>query len=51
MRKPIAQVKSRKQERGYVLLTILFWVAVLGIMVSLPMLTYYHQQMKRDQEE
>jgi type II secretory pathway pseudopilin PulG len=51
MRKPITQVKSRKRERGYVLLTILFWVALLGIMVSLPMLTYYHQQMKRDQEE
>src|SRR5215468_3881383 len=51
MREPIAHVKSRKQERGYVLLTILFWVAVLGIVVFLPMLTYLHQQMKRDQEE
>jgi type II secretory pathway pseudopilin PulG len=49
MRKPI--VRIRKREQGYILLTILLWVSLLTITVSLPMLTYYHQQMKRDQEE
>jgi type II secretory pathway pseudopilin PulG len=51
MRKPIARIKFRKREQGYILLTILLWVSLLTITVSLPMLTYYHQQMKRDQEE
>jgi hypothetical protein len=51
MRKPIARIKIREREQGYILLTILLWVSLLTITVSLPMLTYYHQQMKRDQEE
>lgn len=51
MRKPIVRIKIRKREQGYILLTILLWVSLLTITVSLPMLTYYHQQMKRDQEE
>jgi type II secretory pathway pseudopilin PulG len=51
MRKFIAPIKIRKREQGYILLTILLWVSLLTITVSLPMLTYYHQQMKRDQEE
>ena len=51
MRKPIVRTKIRKREQGYILLTILLWVSLLTITVSLPMLTYYHQQMKRDQEE
>lgn len=43
----------RSQERGYILLTILLWVSILSITAatSLTMLTYYHQQMKRDREE
>ncbi len=51
MRKPIGRITIRKREQGYILLTILLWVSLLTITVSLPMLTYYHQQMKRDQEE
>lgn len=51
MRKAIAPIKIRKREQGYILITILLWVSLLTITVSLPMLTYYHQQMKRDQEE
>lgn len=51
MRRPIVRIKIRKREQGYILLTILLWVSLLTITVSLPMLTYYHQQMKRDQEE
>jgi type II secretory pathway pseudopilin PulG len=42
---------GRRAEQGYILLTILLWVAMLSITVSLPMLTYYHQQMVRDREE
>jgi type II secretory pathway pseudopilin PulG len=41
----------RKAEEGYVLLTLLLWVALLTITVALPMLTYYNTQMKRDREE
>jgi type II secretory pathway pseudopilin PulG len=51
MRKPIARLTNRKRESGYILLTILFWVSVMSITVALPMLAYFHQQMKRDQEE
>jgi type II secretory pathway pseudopilin PulG len=51
MRKAVAAIKMRKHEQGYILITILLWVSLLTITVSLPMLTYYHQQMKRDQEE
>jgi hypothetical protein len=52
MRKPIRR-KIRKRERGYILLTILLWVSLLTITVvgEMELLTYYHQQMKRDQEE
>lgn len=43
--------RSRGQaEDGYVLLTLLLWVALLTITVALPMLTYYNTQMKRDRE-
>jgi|SRR5215470_2991328 len=51
MRKPIVRITSGKRQRGYILLTILLWVSLLMVAVSMPMLTYYHQQMKRDQEE
>src|SRR5215475_13351598 len=51
MRKPIVRITSGKRQSGYILLTILLWVSLLMVAVSLPMLTYYHQQMKRDQEE
>ena len=40
-----------KSERGYVLLTLLLFVAVLTITVALPMVSYYNFQMKRDREE
>ena len=52
MRKPIAPIHHRaREESGYILLYLLLVVSLLTITVSLPMLTYYHQQMKRDQEE
>ena len=53
MRKPIVRIKIRKREQGYILLTILLWVSLLSITVvgEMELLTYYHQQMKRDQEE
>jgi hypothetical protein len=53
MRKPIVSIKIRKREQGYILLTILLWVSLLSITVvgEMELLTYYHQQMKRDQEE
>jgi type II secretory pathway pseudopilin PulG len=41
----------RKTDEGYVLLTLLLWVALLTITVALPMLTYYNFQMKRDREQ
>ncbi len=41
----------RRSERGYVLLTLLLFVAVLTITVALPMVAYYNFQMKRDREE
>src|SRR5689334_9015652 len=42
---------ARRGERGYVLLTLLLFVAVLTITVAMPMLTYYEFQRKRDREE
>ncbi|HST10149.1 MAG TPA: hypothetical protein VLL05_07215 [Terriglobales bacterium] len=51
MRKAVAPIRIRTRQQGYILITILLWVSLLTITVSLPMLTYYHQQMKRDQEE
>jgi type II secretory pathway pseudopilin PulG len=54
MLKPIAQLKARRPhtaEEGYVLLTLLLFVAVLTITVALPMLKYYEFQRKRDREE
>jgi type II secretory pathway pseudopilin PulG len=51
---PVSQCKARsrrKADEGYVLLTLLLFVAVLTITVALPMLTYYNFQMKRDREE
>src|ERR1700745_2078169 len=53
MRKPIARIKIRKRVQGYVLLTLLLWVSLLTITIvgEMELLTYYHQQMKRDQEE
>jgi type II secretory pathway pseudopilin PulG len=46
-------IPRQRTEDGYILLTILLWVSLLSITAatSLTMLTYYHQQMKRDQEE
>jgi type II secretory pathway pseudopilin PulG len=47
-----SQVRTaRSSERGYVLLTLLLFVAVLTITVAMPMLTYYEFQRKRDREE
>jgi type II secretory pathway pseudopilin PulG len=47
-----ATVRNRRRaDEGYVLLTLLLWVALLTITVALPMLTYYNTQMKRDREE
>jgi len=45
--------RRQSEEQGYILLTILLWVSILSITAatSLTMLTYYHQQMKRDREE
>ena len=51
MRKPPAPIKIRKREQGYILLTILLWISLLSITVSLPMLAYFHQQMRRDREQ
>jgi type II secretory pathway pseudopilin PulG len=54
MLKPIAPLKARrlqKAEEGYVLLTLLLFVAVLTITVALPMVKYYEFQRKRDREE
>ena len=53
MRKPIVRIKNRNRESGYVLLYLLFVVSVISIVavVNMGLLTYYHQQMKRDQEE
>ena len=53
MRKPIARIKTRVREQGYILLTILLWVSLLTITVvgDLELLKYYHQQIVRDQEE
>jgi type II secretory pathway pseudopilin PulG len=51
---PIAHSKARsrhKADEGYVLLTLLLFVALLTIGVALPMVTYYNFQMKRDREE
>jgi type II secretory pathway pseudopilin PulG len=53
MLKPIA-LKARRPhnaEEGYVLLTLLLFVAVLTITVALPMVKYYEFQRKRDREE
>jgi type II secretory pathway pseudopilin PulG len=46
-------IPRQRTEDGYVLLTILLWVSLLSITAatSLTMLTYFHQQIKRDQEE
>lgn len=41
----------RNAEEGYVLLTLLLFVAVLTITVALPMVKYYEFQRKRDREE
>ena len=50
--KRIARNPSRQREQGgYVLLTLLLLVAVMAMTISLPMIYYYRQQMKRDQEE
>jgi type II secretory pathway pseudopilin PulG len=48
-----ANNSNRKAEDGYILLTILLWVSLLSITAatSLTMLTYFHQQMKRDREQ
>jgi type II secretory pathway pseudopilin PulG len=43
--------RQGRGDQGYILLTILLWVAILSITVSLPMLTYFNHQMKRDREE
>lgn len=47
------QLHGRRQDEGYILLTILLWVALLSITMTaaLQMRTYYNQQMKRDREE
>ena len=47
-----SKVRSpRKADEGYVLLTLMLFVALLTISVALPMVTYYNFQMKRDREE
>ncbi|MGC2197008.1 MAG: hypothetical protein WA628_20195 [Terriglobales bacterium] len=54
MRTPNTPCKPRSRrpaEEGYVLLTLLLFVAMLTITVALPMVTYYSFQMKRDREE
>ncbi len=56
MLKAIAPLKARTPrhangEEGYILLTLLFFVAMLSITVALPMLKYYETQRKRDREE
>ena len=38
-------------ESGYILLTLMLWVAVISITVTMPMIYYYRQQMVRDREE
>ena len=42
---------KRRGDEGYVLLTLLLFVAVLTITVALPMVKYYEFQMKRDREQ
>ena len=42
---------SGESESGYILLTLMLWVAVISITVTLPMIYYYRQQMIRDREE
>jgi type II secretory pathway pseudopilin PulG len=42
---------GQPEQGGYVLLTLLLIVAVMAMTISLPMVYYYRQQMKRDQEE
>jgi type II secretory pathway pseudopilin PulG len=42
---------GQREQGGYVLLTLLLMVAVMAMTISLPMIYYYRQQMKRDQEE
>ena len=54
MLKPIAPGKARtprNADEGYILLTLLLFVALLSITVALPMLKYYETQRKRDREE
>lgn len=54
MLKPIVPVRIRRPrnaEEGYILLTLLLFVALLSITVALPMLKYYEFQRKRDREE
>ena len=54
MLKPIAPLKARcphNADEGYILLTLLLFVALLSITVALPMLKYYETQRKRDREE
>ena len=51
---PIAPLKARipsNAEEGYILLTLMLFVALLSITVALPMLKYYETQRKRDREE
>jgi type II secretory pathway pseudopilin PulG len=43
--------RPHNAEEGYVLLTLLLFVAVLTITVALPMVKYYEFQRKRDREE
>lgn len=42
---------TRQNEKGYILLTLLLFVAVLSITVALPMVKYYEFQRKRDREQ
>jgi type II secretory pathway pseudopilin PulG len=54
MLKPIAPLKARiprNANEGYILLTLLLFVALLSITVALPMVKYYEFQRKRDREE
>lgn len=54
MMKPIAPMKARlprNADEGYILLTLLLFVALLSITVALPMVKYYEFQRKRDREE
>jgi type II secretory pathway pseudopilin PulG len=46
-------IPRQRTEDGYILLTILLWISLLSITAatSLTMLTYFHQQMRRDREE